>query len=148
MSKIVSSLPGRIRVRAKSWRDQGKLNALKKELSKIPAVTALRDNVRTGSILLHFDSREGELSAMEANINAVVDEIIGKPPTPQSILTKKNLNRYNKLAMLASLGSSLAFTAAHRRRWRRWHALTGYVFAANLAVHLFIYRKSLYRLFR
>ena len=148
MNRIVSSLPGRIRVRDKNLRNQAKLNELKNELSKIAAITELQDNVRTGSILVRFAPGAIELSVLEANIESAADKVIGKPPTPQPLLTKKNLNRYNKFAMLASLGSSLALLKIRRRRWRHWHALTGYIFVANLGVHLYIYRKALFRLFR
>lgn len=146
MNRIVSSLPGRIRIRDKDLRDQVKLNALKNELLKMPAITALQDNVRIGSVLVRFDASAIEVTAMEANINSAVDQVIGKPST--SLFAKKHINRYNKMVMLASFGSSIAFAVARPRRWRRWHALTSYIFIANLGVHLFIYRKSVGRLFR
>lgn len=148
MNRIVSSLPGRIRVRDKRLRDQQRLNELKQELAKIAAITGLHDNVRTGSLLLYFDPEAIETSALEANILSTADKIIGKPETAESLLTKKNINRYNKIAMLGSFGASMALLAKRRRIWRRWHALAGYVFVANLGVHLYIYRKPLFRLFR
>lgn len=149
MSRIVSSIPGRIRVRDKALRDQTKLDQLKKELSKIAAITALQDNVRTGSVLLRFDRNGVELSAIEADIDAVVNKVVGKPLRRQSLLSKKNINRYNKIIMLGSLGASLIALRIARRKSRiRWHRLTGYIFVANLGVHLYIYRKSLLRLFR
>ncbi|MGY6278052.1 HMA2 domain-containing protein [Methylomonas sp. MgM2] len=149
MSRIVSSVPGRIRIRDKSLRDREQLIRVKTELSKIPVVTELHDNVRTGSILVRFKRRAVELSVIEQDIDAVVDQVVGKAPKPQRLLSKKNINRYNKIIMLASLGASLiALRMARRKRRVRWHKLTGYVFIANLGVHLYIYRKSLFRLFR
>ena len=149
MSRIVSSIPGRIRLRDKRLRDQDKLNELKNKLLQIAAVTGLKDDVRTGSILLYFDRNALELSTIEANIDAAVDQIVGKAPKSESLLSKKNLNRYNKLLMLASLGASLALLKLRKKRLRRrWHALTGYLFLVNLGAHLFIYRKALRRIFR
>ena len=148
MNRIVSSLPGRIRIRDKNLRDQAKLNELKNELLKIAAITQVQDNVRTGSVLVRFDRSAIEIATLEANIVSAVDKVIGKPSKPPALLSRKNINRYNKLVMLASLGTSLTFAVASRRRWRRLHALTGYLFIANLGVHLFIYRKALRRLFR
>ena len=149
MSRIVSSVPGRIRVRDKALRDQTKLDQLKKELSKIDAITALQDNVRTGSVLLRFDRKAIELSVIEVNIDSIVDKVIGKASKQQRMLSKKNINRYNKIIMLGSLGASLIALRMARRKPRiRWHRLTGYIFVANLGVHLYIYRKSLLRLFR
>ncbi len=149
MSRIVSSIPGRIRIKDKSLRDPEKLNALKKELSKIAAITELQDNVRTGSILLRFDRKALELSAMEADIDSAARKVLGKKQKPQRLLSKKNVNRYNKIIMLASLGASLAaLKMAHRKPRIRLHKVTGYLFIANLGVHLYIYRKSLLRVFR
>jgi len=149
MSRIVSSLPGRIRVRDKGLRDQAKLNELKNVLSQLSGVTSLHDNRRTGSLLLYFDRKAIELSVMEEKIESIIEKILGKAQKPQRLLSKKNVNRYNKIIMLGSLGTSLIALKLARRRPRiRWHKLTGYVFVANLGVHLYIYRKSLLRLFR
>jgi len=149
MSRIVSSMPGRIRLRDKKLRDQEKLNELTKELSKIAVITSLQGNVRTGSLLLRFDRNAIVFSTIEANIDSTVDQIIGKAPKPQPLLSKKNLNRYNKMAMLGSLGASLiTLSMTNRKRRVRWHKLTGYLFIAHLGTHLFFYRKALRRTFR
>ena len=144
MSRIVSSLPGRIRVRDKRLRDQERLTELKKELSKITAITALQDDVRTGSIVVNFDPRAIEIAVLETRLDFAVDQVLVERLTlPQ--ITKKQLNRYNKIAMMGSLAASLALTTVRRKRWRRWHALTGYLFVASVAVHMIIYRKTLFR---
>ena len=144
MSRIVSSLPGRIRVRDKRLRDQERLAELKKELSKITAITALQDDVRTGSIVVNFDPSAIEIAVLETRLDSAVDQVLVERLTLPPI-TKKQLNRYNKIAMMGSLAASLALTTARRKRWRRWHALTGYLFVASVAVHMIIYRKTLFR---
>ena len=144
MSRIVSSLPGRIRVRDKRLREPGKLRELSTELAKIDAITELQGNARTGSVVVNFDPAAIEIAALEAKLDAAVDKVLAdtlKPP----LLTKKRVNRYNKIAMVGSLAASLALTMTRRKRWRRLHALTGYVFVANLGVHLYLYRKTLFR---
>ena len=149
MSRIISSVPGRIRLRDKILRDPTKLNELKKELSQLAVFTSSQGNVRTGSLLLHFDRNSIELSTIETNIDSTVEQIIGKAPKPQVLLSKKNFTRYNKMAMLGSLGASLIALRIERRKSRiRWHQLTGYLFIANLGAHLFFYRKALRRTFR
>ncbi|OQK17461.1 hypothetical protein AU255_06165 [Methyloprofundus sedimenti] len=149
MSRIISSVPGRIRLRDKILRDPIKLNELKKALSQIAVITSLQGNARTGSLLLYFDRNSIALSTMEANIDSTVEQIIGQAPKPQFLLSKKNFTRYNKMAMLASLGASLIALRIERRKSRiRWHQLTGYLFIANLGVHLFFYRRALRRTFR
>ena len=149
MSRIISSVPGRIRLRDKILRDPTKLNELKKELSQIAVITSSQGNVRTGSLLLYFDRNSIALSTMEANIDSTVEQIIGKAPKPRGLLSKKNFTRYNKMAMLGSLGTSLIALRIKRRKSRiRWHQLTGYLFIVNLGAHLFFYRKALRRTFR
>jgi hypothetical protein len=131
-------------VRDKRLRNQERLTALKKELSKITAITALQDDVRTGSVVVNFDPNAIEIAALETRLDFAVDQVLVErlmlPP-----ITKKQLNRYNKIAMIGSLAASLALPTARRKRWRRWHALTGYLFVASVAVHMIIYRKTLFR---
>ena len=142
MNRIVSSLPGRIRIRDKRLRDQARLNELKKELLKIAAITELKSDARTGSVVVNFDSNLIEIAALEAKLDLAVDKVLAEPV---QLLTKKQLNRYDKIAMVGSLAASLAFGVARQKRFRRWHALTGYFFVANLGVHLYLYRKTLFR---
>jgi hypothetical protein len=149
MSRIVSSIPGRIRVRDKKLRNQTTLDRLKTELLNLAAITTLEGNNRTGSLLVWFNKNVVTMSCIEAQIESAVDGVIGKSSSQQRLLSKKNLNRYNKMAMLLFLGTSLStLTLAGRKRRIRWHRLTGNLFVANLGVHLFTYRKSLFRLFR
>ncbi|MGR8929617.1 MAG: HMA2 domain-containing protein [Gammaproteobacteria bacterium] len=149
MSRIVSSVAGRIRVRDKSLRNLEKLNELKNELSKITPLTELKGDVRTGSLLIRYNRRAAQPSVVEENLETALDQVIGKPARPQALLSKKNINRYNKIIMLGSLAASLvALKIAHRKPRIRWHKLTGYLFVANLGVHLYIYRKGLLRMFR
>ncbi len=130
-------------------RNQTTLDRLKTELLNIAAITTLEGDNRTGSLLVWFNKNVGTMSDMEAQIESAVDRVIGKSSAQQRLLSKKNLNRYNKMAMLLFLGTSLyTLTLAGRKRRIRWHRLTGYFFVANLGVHFFIYRKSLFRLFR
>lgn len=149
MSRIVSSIPGRIRIRDNKLRDQTILDRLKMELLNISVITTLEDNCRTGSLLVRFNKNSVAMPSIDAQIDAAVDRVIGNPAASQRLLSKKNLNRYNKIAMLVLLGTSLStLNLAGRKRRIRWHRLTAYLFLANLGVHLFTYRKSLFRLFR
>lgn len=131
MSRIVSSLPGRIRIRDKRLRDQARLNQLRKELVKIAAITELKGDARTGSVVVNFNPNAIEITALESKMESAVDKVLAENLTPP-LLTKKQLNRYNKIAMTGSLAVFLALAAARQKRWRRWHTLTGYLFVANL----------------
>lgn len=144
MNRIVSSLPGRIRVRDQGLRDQQRLTELKQALSKISAISSLQENVRTGSIVVNFDVNAIDIVSLETMLDAAVDRVLNEPLTLPPI-SKKQLNRYNKVAMVGSLAASLALTVARKKHWRRWHALTGYLFVASVAAHMVIYRKTLFK---
>ncbi len=149
MTRIISSIPGRIRVRDKNLRDQARLEQLKKTLSEINAITELQENARTGSLLIHYDREAVELEDMESIINSAVDAVMGMLPKQHTPLSKKHFNRLNKLIMLSSFGVSIAALAIPSRRLRRfWHQSAGWLFVANLGMHLYIYRKSVKRLLR
>ncbi|QPK62078.1 hypothetical protein IVG45_14570 [Methylomonas sp. LL1] len=144
MSRIVSSLPGRIRIRDKRLRDQARLNELSKQLLNITAITELQGNARTGSVVVNFDPNVIEIAVLETKLDTAVDKVLAEPLTPP-LLTKKRINRYNKIVMMGSLAASLALATARKKRWRRLHAMTGYLFVVNLGLHLYLYRKSLFR---
>jgi len=144
MSRIVSSLPGRIRVRDKRLRDAGRMAQLQQMLSEINAITAVQHDIRTGSVVVNFDADMIDIVSLEAQLDAAVDQaVIEILPIPQ--ISKKQFNRYNKITMVGSLAASLALTVAGKRHWRRWHALTGYLFVASVAAHMVIYRKTLFK---
>lgn len=144
MSRIVSSLPGRIRVRDKRLRDPERMAELKQSLNNIAAITALSDDVRTGSVVVNFDPAAIDIADLEALLDSAVDGALNDR-LPLRTISKKQFNRYNKIAMTGTLAASLALTLARQKHWRRWHALTGYWFVASVAVHMVIYRKTLFR---
>lgn len=143
MSRIVSSLPGRIRVRDKALRNQTRLDRLETELRRVDGVTSLQANAGAGSVVLCFDAARTDASALEKAVEAAVDAALAVPLGQGGTSSlKRQANRYAKAGMLGSLATSLALAAAGKKRW---HAVTGGVFVACLGVHLGVYRRSLLR---
>jgi hypothetical protein len=142
MNRIVSSLPGRIRVRDKRLRNQDRLDQLESELLKIEAIISLQANDGAGSVVVNFDPSGKDASTLEAKVEAMVDAVLEAPLSHQKHSVKMRVNRYAKVGMLGSLASSLALAATGQKRW---HAITGSVFVACLGVHLSTHRKSLLR---
>ncbi len=144
MNRIVSSIPGRVRIRDKALRNLTRLRRLESLLQELKAISVLRTNPTTGSVLVYFDQRLMSNAELELALDQAVNEVLKIPlPTKRHSSLKKRLNRYSKWLMLVSLVASLAF--ATKRRTRRWHILTGNIFIAGLLVHLSIYRKLLFR---
>lgn len=144
MSRIVSSLPGRIRVRDSALRNQARIELIEANLIRIEDILAIDSNIKAGSIVLHFDGAKTDSTALEAKIEQAVDQALSAPlPSsrrPRSV--KMQVNRYAKIGMLGSLTTSLALAATGQKRW---HAVTGGIFVTCLGVHLTTHRRSILR---
>lgn len=145
MSHIVSSSSGRIRVRHPSLRNPERLSRLEAKLARVEHVRSTEANPRLGCVLLHFDASQVEIAAIEAAIDAATDAELSAPP-PQVVAKKRpmkmQINRYAKMGMLATLGTSLALAAAGNKRW---HAAIGAGFVACLGVHLSTHYRHVFR---
>jgi hypothetical protein len=155
MYSIVSSIPGRMRIRDASLRAEGNLARLAQALMALDASRAVTTNPRCGSALFVYDGHRAARADMEAAAARLLEEIVapdGTPPEPTPELPPeqdrharaplKKLNRYAKHGMAASLALSLwlAYFSGGRRR----HALAGWVFIACLGVHLARHRHRLW----
>lgn len=137
MSRIASSIPGRIRVRDPKLRLPERLERLRAVLAAGDGVASCEANPATGSLLLHYDAAAVAPELMEAFVDAAVDaELVSPRPDTAAI----RANRYAKQGMLASLAVSLAFAATGKKRW---HALSGGLFLAGLGIHLAYHRQRL-----
>lgn len=132
MSSIASSIPGRIRVRAKALRQSKCRAALVAAFSAFSGVLRLEENARAGSVTLFYDAAVVDLELMEAQVELALDEVL-KPSVSLA-------NRYAKRGMLMSLAASLALAALGTKKA---HAATGGVFLACLVVHLWVRRRQL-----
>lgn len=142
MNRIVSSVPGRIRIRDKRLRNQERLDQLGTELAKIGAITELQANVVAGSVMVNFDYNEIDTVSLENKVEAAVDASLDAPLSHPKRSMKMRVNRYAKAGMLGSLATSLALAATGQKRG---HAVAGGLFVACLGVHLSTHRKSLLR---
>lgn len=158
MSCIVSSTPGRIRLRHASLHASAARSALCHALEKVEGVTRATANPKTGSVVVYYDPRRSTAAAMEAALAkhcnaawtgapAPKDGATAAPPAapaPQlhAPSTRVRVNRLAKRGMLLGLGASLALAALGNKRW---HAATGLVFVGCLAAHLTVHRRHLLR---
>ncbi len=156
MTRIVSSIPGRIRLRDPALRQPDRLERLCAALQAMDGALSVEGNGKAGSVVLYY--RPGAL-AVDA-VEAVVEQVVGvevstvrvnaakmdaKSARPRPMLkpsTRVRLNRYAKRGMLVSLPISLALAAAGRKRW---HAVSGGAFVACLLVHMAVHRRHLIR---
>lgn len=142
MTRIVSSLPGRIRVRDPALRAPDRLDLLEQTLATLEGVAGLRGNAAAGSIVLHYDAGRVDVEAFERTVDEAVDAVLAAPRRKGRHRLRNRVNRAAKLGMLGSLGTSLVLAAAGQKHW---HAVAGGVFVACLGVHLAVHRKHILR---
>lgn len=142
MTRIVSSIPGRIRLRDNALRQADRLERLSAALTAMEGVLSVDGNVKAGSLVLRYEARAGDVDTMEAAVEQAADAEFSRPRPGLKPSTRVRLNRYAKRGMAVSLGASLVLAAAG---YKRWHILTGGAFVACLAVHLAVHRRHLFR---
>ncbi len=151
MTRIVSSIPGRIRLRDSALRQPDRLERLCAALRGMDGALSVEGNGKAGSVV--FCYRQGTLgvdaveSAVERVMGAKVDAVgmnanVARSRPGLRPSTRVRINRYAKRGMLVSLPVSLALAAAGKKRW---HAVSGGAFVACLLVHLAVHRRHLIR---
>lgn len=147
MSLIVSSLPGRIRLRDAGLRDARRLEELHRLLAVYRGVVGIEMNSKAGSVVVRYDLAQVEQMRIVTRIEAAARRVLGSerpaPPAPGSGGTLRvKINRQAKRGMLGSLAVSLLLAAAGRKHW---HALSGGLFVVFLTAHLWVHRRHLLR---
>ncbi|MFT3717448.1 HMA2 domain-containing protein [Pseudorhodoferax sp.] len=143
MSRVVSSLPGRIRIRDKTLRSRARLALVEAELRRVEGVAIIEPNAVAGSIVLHYAPDRIDPVRLENEVDALIDMALAAPQRPAGARSlRMQVNRCAKIGMMGSLATSLALAAAGNKRW---HAATGVVFVACLGVHLGVHRRHLLR---
>ncbi|TJZ79219.1 hypothetical protein FAZ21_02550 [Chitiniphilus eburneus] len=137
MKRIASAIPGRIRIRDASLRNDDAQERVTRALAAIAGVLDTRINARAASIVVQYDPHNTSGRAIEHAVLAAM----GMRPSRGRPL-RLRANRYAKYAALTSLGASMAFAAAGKKSL---HIGTGLVFLACLGVHLGVHRRSLLR---
>ena len=142
MSRVASSIPGRIRVRDTALRQPDRLARLHAALQAVGGVLDVESKVATGSVIVRYDAARFAPEAMENLVEQHVDAELARPRSKFPPSARVRINRAAKAGMLGSLAVSLALAAAGNKRW---HAASGLVFVACLGVHLTVHRRHLLR---
>ena len=142
MSRVASSIPGRIRVRDTALRQPDRLARLHAMLQAVDGVHDVESKPATGSVIVHYNAAHFAPEAMETLVEQHVDAELARPRSKFPPSTRMRINRAAKAGMLGSLAVSLALAATGNKRW---HAASGLVFVACLGVHLTVHRRHLLR---
>jgi len=155
MHCIASSIPGRLRLRHALLRDPARLARLVGDFRQWPHVGEVSANVRTGSLLVHYDAAALSESECARRCAAAVTGLLPAPPRdaapPIPVATRAerragsprvHANRLAKAGMLAGLAASMVVAAMGAKRLHIW---TGVFFLHALGVHLWVHRRKLLR---
>lgn len=142
MNRIVSAIPGRLRLRDVALRDSQQLEHLRHTLAASDGVLTLESNPKAGSLIVYYDAALLQPSAFEAQVEAIVADQLAKPTRSNKRVTRVQVNRYAKRGMLVSLAISMLLAAVGQKRW---HAASGGLFLACLLVHLGVHRRHVLR---
>lgn len=113
MNRIVSALPGRIRVREPALRARRTNERLQTVLAGFDGVLSVEGNPVTGSLLLRYDVAKVSRQAIEAQLEAVVAAESADPAG--SVSGKSHRSAAAEEARTKDAGS----TGAHPERYRR-----------------------------
>jgi Cu2+-exporting ATPase len=66
--RVLHALPGRVRLHLSGWSGEGR-TALEDSLRRVPGVQYARANSLTGNVVIHFDPRAVDLSALLGRVS-------------------------------------------------------------------------------
>ncbi|MDR0635399.1 MAG: hypothetical protein LBF91_10540 [Azoarcus sp.] len=143
MSLIVSSIPGRIRIRHKALADASHSGRVRAACLALDGVARVDANIAAASLTVYYDAAAISAGTME---NAIDGIAAGGPGAARGKRRRGErhreaaLNRYAKYGMLSGLAAALVLA---NRRTRRAHALSGWLFVACLGAHLYYHRNRI-----
>ena len=141
MKRIVSAVPGRLRIKDSAFADATVGERIALRLTQELSLASTRINTGATSIVINYDADSISPGELHRQVEQLLAAELGQPPfSPRRRSRRLRVNRYAKIAALTSLGASLAFAATGNKRL---HILTGSVFVACLGVHLAIFRRTL-----
>lgn len=138
---LVSTLNGRVRVRARVLRSAATADRIAHDLRCLPGVIEVRTNPGAGSLVLTFDAEAFAIEELEERIEAQLHMAERRPRGGDRGVSRR-INQVTKYGMLATLGTSLAYGYLGRKKA---HMGFGAAFLVLAGAHLFRYQGSLLR---
>jgi hypothetical protein len=151
LKRIVSAVPGRLRVRDSRLSDPATVREVVDSLSRELPVRETRANPAACSVVIRYDAQTIPLPEMQKRTedalaaclaSKIAEKIVENPPKRWRRSPRLRLNRCAKIGALLSLAASLAFACGGNKRM---HVVTGWIFLACLCAHLAVFRRSLVR---
>lgn len=150
---IISSIPGRIRVRDSRLADAAEAGQLTSRLKLLPGITGISVNHRTASLLVQYDPASGVEALLRryAGIEPVDPPV--KPAASRKIpgkhksscitagdlpITYRQFLNYGMMVAFAASGIGIAL------HYRKLHAAAGLLFFGLNGLHMYNKRRTLF----
>lgn len=138
---LVSTVNGRVRVRARILRSAATASRIAHALRSLPGVDEVRMNPGAGCLVVTFEPDALAVEELEDRIEAQL-HAAERVPRGNGRGLSRQLNQATKYGMLATLGTSLAYGYLGRKKA---HIGFGAAFLVLAGAHLFRYQCSLLR---
>ncbi|WP_405229156.1 heavy-metal-associated domain-containing protein [Lentisalinibacter sediminis] len=138
---IASTVPGRIRIRSGRLKSRKIATAVREAATALDGVNSARVNTAAGSLVVTYDAAENDGEALEKKLEDVC-LTAGRDALPVRRDLQAQLNRVTKVGMIATLGTSLAYGYAGKKKP---HIAFGSAFLVFAGLHMLRYRARLLR---
>jgi cation transport ATPase len=139
---VVSTVAGRIRVRSNRLKSKKVADEVRQRAAKLDGVTQARVNPAAGSLVVTYDPGLVDTIELEDALEALCLDTAAAPRKLVSRDVSRHLNRATKLGMMATLGTSLAYGFAGKKKP---HIGFGAAFLAFAGMHMLRYQNTLVR---
>jgi hypothetical protein len=146
MERVVSAIPGRLRVRDARLFDHAVVRRVIDSTARELPVLDARANPAACSVVFFYDAKAIPLAEMKRRTEDALAASLASPdgekPRKKCRRARLVINRCAKIGALASLAASIFFAYTGSKRL---HVVTGWVFVACLCAHLAVFRRTLAR---
>ena len=141
MKRIVSAVPGRLRIKDHQFASQASIDRVVAELAAQLPLTATRANPGANSVVITYPQDKITPDAMQRRTEEILGRVLGRGSRSRGRSMRLHLNQASKVIAVGSLATSLAFGVA---RYKQLHIVTGWVFVASVVVHMAVFRRTLF----
>ena len=140
MKRIVSVVPGRLRIKDHQFADEAVVERVVAELKAHLPVNGVRANARAGSVVISYPVSKLSPEDMRRRTGEILGRLLGRGSRARGRSVRLHLNQASKVIGVGSLAASLAFALT---RYKQLHIVTGWVFVASVVVHMAVFRRTL-----
>lgn len=138
---IVSTVTGRIRIRAPRLKARSSAKAIRRDAAGLPGVLDARVNSGAGCLVVRYDPEVVDTEFLEDRLEALCTASVRRVDGGGRTMSRY-LNRATKVGMMTTLATSLAYGYLGKKKP---HVGFGTAFLAFAGMHMLRYRAGLIR---